>query len=63
MPKSTCVIPSPANGGGSGRGLGSGGDSQGVVGAETLGLGRGVSGSPSAGLVKEKALSEVWYWA
>ena len=27
-----------------------------------LGLDRGVLGSPSAGLVKEKAVSEVWGW-
>ena len=36
MSKPDSVIPSPATGGGSGRGLGSGGDSQGVVGTEVL---------------------------
>ena len=51
MPKSDCVIPSPVNGGG--------GDSQSVVVAEALGLGRGVLGSPSAGLVKGKVASEI----
>ena len=42
-----------------GKGLGSGGDSQGADGAEVLGLVRGVSGSPSADLVKEEAVSMV----
>ena len=41
------------------RGLGSGGDSKGAEGAEVLDLVRGVSGSPSADLVKEEAVSMV----
>ena len=36
MSKSDSGVPSPAAGGGSGRGLGSWGDSQGVVGTEVL---------------------------
>ena len=76
MSRSDSVVPSLASGGGSGRGLGGRGDSQGangievrrggivrgVVGAGVLGLGRGVSGSPVADLVKEEAASEVWGW-
>ena len=42
-----------------GKGLGSGGDSRGADGAEVLGPVRGVSGSPSADLVKDEAVSMV----
>ena len=65
MSRPGSVVPSPAagccSGGGlvRGKGLGSGGDSKGADGAEVLGLVRGVSGSPSADLVKEEAVSMV----
>ena len=63
MSRSDSVVPAAGgcSGGGlfRGKGLGSGGDSKGGNGAEVLSPVRGVSGSLSTDLVKEKSVSMV----